>query len=125
MCTFTVKMIDKEHMEAALLRKERLSDKNRKIVIAKKAFTVGMVSADSPSPIKRVAAGFCKGMADKTNEDGEAIFVATQGGFGTRNHCQAQLVSLAKHAWDGAVWEKIKRELMHELVTSGYTIKPP
>ena len=122
---FTVKMIDKEHEEAVLLRKARTAEKARKKVIAKKAFTVGMVSAESPSPMKRVAAGFCKGMADKTNEDGGVIFIATQGCFGTRNHCQAQLVSLAKHAWDGAVWEKIKRELMHELVTSGYTIKPP
>ena len=33
-----------------------------------------MVSAESPSPIKRMAAGFCVGMADKTNEDGEVIF---------------------------------------------------
>ena len=117
-------MIDKEHEEAVLLRKERTNEKKRKIAIAKKALTVGMVSAESPSPMKGVAAGFCKGLADKTNEDGEVIFTAKQG-FGTRNHCQAQLVSLAKHAWDGAVWEKIKRELMHELVTSGYTIKPP
>ena len=118
-------MIDKEHEEAVLLRKERTNEKKRKIgVIAKKAFTVGMVSAESPSPMKRVAAGFCKGMADKTNEDGGVIFTAKQG-FGTRNHCQAQLVSLAKHAWDGAVWEKNKRELIHELVTSGCTIKPP
>ena len=98
-------MIDKEHEEAVLLRKERTNEKKRKIVIAKKAFTVGMVSTESPSPMKRVAAGFCKGLADKTNEDGEVIFTAKQG-FGTRNHCQAQLVSLAKHAWDGAVWEK-------------------
>ena len=117
-------MISKEHDEAVLLRKERTAEKVRKKTVAKKAFTVGMASAESPSPMKRVAAGFCKGLADKTNEDGEVIFTAKQG-FGTQNHCQAQLVSLAEHAWDGAVWEKIKRELMHELVTSGYTIKPP
>ena len=117
-------MISKEHDEAVLLRKERTAEKVRKKNVAKKAFHVGMVGAESPSPIKRMAAGLCVGMADKTNEDGEVIFTAKQG-FGTRNHCQAQLVSLAKHAWDGAVWEKNKRELIHELVTSGYTIKPP
>ena len=121
---FTVKMIDKEHEEAALLRKARRNEKIRKKVIANKALTVGMVSAESTSPMKRAAAGFCKGLADKTNEDGEVIFAIAKP-INTRNHCQAQLVSLAKHAWDGAVWEKIKRELMHELVTSGYTIKPP
>ena len=102
---FTVQMIDKEHEEAVLLRKARRNEKIRKKVIANKALTVGMVSAESPSPMKRAAAGFCKGLADKTNEDGEVIFTAKQG-FGTQNHCQAQLVSLAKHAWDGAVWEK-------------------
>ena len=122
---FTVQMIDKEHEEAFLLRKARRNEKIRKKKIANKALTVGMVSAESTSPIKRMAAGLCVGMADKTNEDGEVIFTATGGNFGTRNHCQAQLVSLAKHAWDGAVWEKIKRELMHELVNQGYTIKPP
>ena len=64
------------------------------------------------------------GMADRTNEDGGVIFTAKQG-FGTQYHYQAQLVSLAKHAWDGKVWEKMKREMMYELVTAGYTIKPP
>ena len=60
-------MIEKENEEAVLLRKERETEKRRKNVIAKKALTVGMVSAESPSPMKRVAAGFCKGMADKTD----------------------------------------------------------
>ena len=64
---FTVQMIDKEHEEAALLRKARRNEKIRKKVIANKALTVGMVSAESPSPMKRAAAGFCKGLADKTN----------------------------------------------------------
>ena len=72
-------MIDKEHEEAVLLRKARTNEKQRKRVIAKKAVTVGMASAESPSPIKRMAAGLCVGMADRTNEEGEVIFTAKQG----------------------------------------------
>ena len=119
----TVNLIDKEAAEAAIARKERTIASKAKRQLAKKALDVGMVSADSPSPIKRVAAGFCRGMADKTDEDGEVVSVGKS--IATRNRCQSQLISLSKNAWDGAVWEKIKREMMHELVNQGYTIKPP
>jgi len=117
----TVNLIDKEAAEAEIARKERTIASRAKRQLAKKALEVGMVSADSPSPIKRVAAGFCRGMADKTDEDGEVV--STSKSIATRNRCQSQLMSLSKHAWDGAVWEKMKMEMMHELVTSGYTIK--
>ena len=100
-------MIDKEHEEAVLLRKERKNEKKRKIVIAKKAFTVGMVSEESPSPMKRVAAGFCKGMADRTDEDGELVYGKAYYKHGPKQRdCETCMISLAKHAWDGAVWEK-------------------
>jgi len=119
-------MIDKEHEEAVLLRKARRNEKTRKTSIAKKAIAVGMVSAESPSPMKRVAAGFCKGMADRTDEDGELVYGKGYYKHGPKQRdCETCMISLAKHAWDGAVWEKIKRELMHELVNQGYTIKPP
>ena len=120
---FTVKMIDEEHEEAALLRKARENEKIRKKIIAKKALTVGMVSAESPSPMKRVAAGFCKGMADRTDEDGELVFTGKRG-YPKQRDCETCMISLAKHAWDGKVWGKMKRGMMHELVTSGYKIKP-
>ena len=119
----TVNLIDKEAAEAAIARKERAIASKAKRQLAKKALHVGMVSADSPSSIRRMAAGFCRGMADKTDEDGEEV--TTGKSSATRNHCQSQLTSRSKHAWDGAVWEKINRELIHELVSAGYTIKPP
>ena len=85
---------------------------------------MGMVTTTSPSPLKIIAAGFCKGAVDTTDENGEATGRSLQGA-GTANYCQVQLISLAKHAWDGCVWERMKRELMLELVNAGYTIKPP
>ena len=117
-------MIDKEHEEAVLLRKARRNEKTRKTAIAKKAIAVGMVSAESPSPMKRVAAGFCKGMADRTDEHGELVFTGKHG-YPKQRDCETFMITLARHAWDGKVWEKMKREMMYELVTAGYTIKPP
>ena len=119
----TVNLIDKEAAEATIARKERTIASKAKRQLAKKALDVGMVSPESPAPIKRMAAGFCRGLADKTDEEGEVVSVDKS--IATRNRCQSQLISLSKNAWDGAVWEKIKREMMHELVNQGYTIKPP
>lgn len=73
-----------------------------------------MVTKESPSPIKRVAAGYCIGFLDNTDEAGEVAHPA--GKRTTKGMCQKQFISLAKHAWDGEVWDMIKKEVASELL---------
>ena len=81
---------------------------------AGKALRVGMVSKESPSPQKRLAAGFCIGFLDNTDEAGEVAHPPAK--RTTKKMCQKQLISLVKHAWDGEVWDMLKKEIASELL---------
>ena len=116
-----MKLIDQAAEKAQLVDKELMKMKVRKRTLAKKALKVGMVTTQSPSPLKKVAAGFCRGVSDLTDEDGEVVFNNKQG-IGNRNCCQQQLISLAKHALDGGVWKKIRREMIDEMLNEGCTV---
>ena len=88
--------------------------RTKKCKHASKAIRVGMVSKESPSPIKRAAAGFCIGFLDNTDEAGEVAHPPAK--RTTKNMCQKQFISLAKHAWEGEVWGMLKKEIASELL---------
>jgi hypothetical protein len=65
-----------------------------------------MVTKEPPSPIKRAAAGYCTGFLDNTDEAGAVAHPPAK--RTTKNMYQKQFISLAKHAWDGEVWDMLK-----------------
>ena len=93
------------------------NQRSRKCKQAGKAIRVGMVSKESPSPQKRLAAGFCIGFLDNTDEAGEVAHPPAK--RTAKGICQKQFASLVKHAWDGEVRALLKKETAPGLLEGG------